>query len=125
MEILFELLFELLIQLFGEVFVELGLRSIAAPFRKDSSPWLAAAGYAFFGAVLGGLSLLAFPHHMVANIHWRLVNLGATPLLAGASMSLLGAWRARRGQDLIRIDRFSYGYLFALCFGLVRFFFSI
>jgi hypothetical protein len=124
MEILFELLFELLIQLFGEVFVELGLHSIAAPFRKDSSPWLAAVGYAFFGAVLGGLSLLVFPHHMVANIQWRLVSLGATPIAAGACMPLLGAWRAKRGQEVIRIDRFSYGYLFALCFGLVRFFWA-
>jgi hypothetical protein len=124
MELLVELLFELLIQLFGEVFVELGLRSIAAPFRKDSSPWLAAVGYAFFGAVVGGLSLLAFPDHMMTDIRWRLVSLGITPLLAGACMSLLGAWRARRGQEVIRLDRFSYGYLFALCFGLVRFFFS-
>lgn len=124
MEFLVELLLELVIQLFGELFVELGLRSVTAPFRKESSPWLAAAGYACFGAVLGGVSLLVFPHHMVANVQWRLVNLGVTPMAAGACMSLLGAWRANRGQDLIRIDRFSYGYLFALCFGLVRFFWA-
>jgi hypothetical protein len=84
MEILVELLLELLIQLFGELFIELGLRSAAAPFRKESSPWLAAPGYALFGAILGGISRLVFPHHMVADMQWRLVNLGVTPIAAGA-----------------------------------------
>ncbi|MRV73110.1 hypothetical protein GJ700_15480 [Duganella sp. FT92W] len=122
MEILVELLFEFLIQLFGELLVEVGLQSIAAPFRKESSPWLAAIGYAFFGAVAGAISLWLFPDHMVVNVKLRLINLGVTPIATGLCMSLLGAWRARRGQDLIRIDRFSYGYLFALCLGLVRFY---
>jgi hypothetical protein len=36
-------------------------------------------------------------------------------------MALLGAWRARRGQDLIRLDRFAYGYLFALAMAAMRF----
>ncbi|GAB2867092.1 hypothetical protein GCM10027277_40060 [Pseudoduganella ginsengisoli] len=124
MEFLIELLLEFLIQFFGEVLFELGLRSIAAPFRKDASPWLAAIGYAFFGLVVGGISLWLFPDHMVANIKLRLVNLGVTPIASGLCMSLLGSWRAKRGQDLIRIDRFSYGYLFALCLGLVRFYWA-
>lgn len=121
MELIVELLLEFLIQVFGELLFELGLRSIAAPFRKESNPWLAAIGYAFLGAVCGGISLWLFPQHMVAHPTWRLLNLGITPVAAGLSMSLLGAWRANRGQDLIRIDRFSYGYLFAMGLGLVRF----
>jgi hypothetical protein len=36
----------------------------------------------------------------------------------------MGAWRARRGQQVLRIDRFAYGYLFALSLGLVRFYFA-
>jgi hypothetical protein len=124
MELLLELLLEFLIQFFGEVLFELGWRSISAPFRKQANPWLAAIGYAFFGAVCGAISLWLFPDHMVANPVWRLLNLGITPVAAGLSMSLLGAWRANRGQELIRIDRFSYGYLFALCLGLVRFYWA-
>ena len=46
------------------------------------------------------------------------------PVAAGWMMSALGAWRERRGQDRIRIDRFAYGYLFALGLGLVRFFYA-
>jgi hypothetical protein len=39
-------------------------------------------------------------------------------------MAAIGAWRARRGEPVLRIDRFAYGYLFALSLALVRFFFA-
>ena len=64
LEFLFELLGELLLQLIGEVLVEVGLHSLAAPFKREPNPWMAAIGYAIFGALLGGLSLLVFPHHL-------------------------------------------------------------
>jgi hypothetical protein len=44
-----------------------------------------------------------------------------TPLVAGGVMSLMGAWRRRRGQPVVRIDRFAYGYLFAVAMALVRY----
>jgi hypothetical protein len=39
-------------------------------------------------------------------------------------MCALGAWRARRGGVVLRIDRFAYGYLFALALALIRFWFA-
>jgi hypothetical protein len=39
-------------------------------------------------------------------------------------MCAMGVWRARRGEQLLRIDRFSYGYLFAVSLALVRFTFA-
>jgi len=36
-------------------------------------------------------------------------------------MSAIGRWRARREQALFRLDRFSYGFLFAACLVAVRF----
>ena len=39
-------------------------------------------------------------------------------------MSLIGRWRASHGQEILRIDRFAYGYLFALALALVRFVFT-
>jgi hypothetical protein len=39
-------------------------------------------------------------------------------------MCLAGRWRARRGQALLRIDRFASGYLFALSLALVRYWFA-
>ncbi|QNM98820.1 hypothetical protein [Chitinimonas koreensis] len=121
MEILFELLLEFVVQIIGELLFELGLRSLADPDRKPANPWLAALGYAIVGALLGGASLALFPHSMLAGTPWRWVNLIATPVAAGLCMAALGAWRARRGQQVLRIDRFAFGYLFALSFALTRF----
>jgi hypothetical protein len=118
--IILELLGEFLLQMAVEALVELGLHSVAEPFRKQPNPWLAALGYALFGAVLGGASLLVFPANFAPGA-WRIVNLALAPVAAGLAMCLIGRWRARRGQDVLRIDRFAYGYLFALSLALVRF----
>lgn len=128
MEIIFEFLFsflgEFVLQVLGEVFIEVGLHSLAEPFRKEPKPWLAAVGYTVFGAAIGGLSLLVFPHYLVASKGLRVANAALSPIAAGLSMAIMGKWRARRGQAVLRIDKFAYGYVFALAFGLVRFWFA-
>jgi hypothetical protein len=121
LEFIFELLGEFLLQVIGEALAELGLHSLREPFRKPPNPWLASFGYVLFGALFGGLSLLAFPHALVPEA-WRVANLVATPLAVGGVMAAMGAWRARRGDPLLRIDKFAYGYLFALSLAVVRFF---
>lgn len=124
LEILFELLAELLFQIVGEVLVELGLHSLAQPFRKQPSMWLAVLGYVVLGGLLGALSLWAWPDHLTRDGWPRLANLVVTPVLAGLVMALLGRWRARRGDPVLRIDRFACGYLFALAVAVVRFNFA-
>jgi hypothetical protein len=123
-EFFIQLIGEFVLQAVGEALVELGFHSLGEPFRKPVNPWLAAIGYALFGALLGGLSLLVFSSHFVPVGVLRLANLLLTPLAVGLFMSRLGAWRARRGNTLLRIDHFAYGYLFALAFALVRFRFA-
>ena len=121
---LFEIVGEILLQGVIEALAELGLHSIAEPFRKPRNPWLAATGYAIFGAVAGGLSLLLLPSHLVTGEAMRMVNLVLTPIAAGLLMCAMGAWRAQRGDTVLRIDRFAYGYLFALALAIVRFAFA-
>jgi hypothetical protein len=120
---LLELLGEFLLQIVVEALAELGLHSLAEPFRRAPNPWLAALGYLLFGALFGALSLLVFPANFVPG-PWRVFNLVVTPLAAGLLMERIGRWRASRGQDVLRIDRFAYGYLFALALALVRFSFA-
>jgi hypothetical protein len=122
-EALCEILGELLLQLFGEFLFELGFRSFAEPFREQPNPWLAGFGYSLFGGCVGAISLLIFPAHFVAG-GFRIANLMITPVAAGACMAALGAWRAKRVQRVLRLDRFAYGYLFALAFALIRFWFA-
>lgn len=68
--------------------------------------------------------MLVFPAHLTPAGLPRLANLVLTPLAVGLCMSAMGAWRSKRGDALLRIDRFSYGYLFALTMALVRFQFA-
>lgn len=117
---LFQFLGELALQVIGEILVEIGLHSIKEPFRGSPNSWLAAVGYAMFGAGFGGLSLLVMPSHFVASPALRLLNLAVTPVGAGLCMTLVGRLRARRGEALLRIDRFAYGYLFAFTIALIR-----
>ena len=121
LEFLFEVFGEFIVQILLEALAEAGLHAMAEPLRKPPNPWLAALGYLLFGTLVGGASVLVFPHNMVPE-PWRITNLLVTPVAAGVMMSALGAWRERRGQSRIRIDRFSYGYLFAFGLALVRFY---
>ena len=124
LELIFDLIAEFLLQCIVEALAEIGLHSTAKPSRKPPNPWLAAIGYAIFGATAGVISLFVLPESFVQGETWRVVNLAVTPVLAGLSMAALGAWRTRRGQQTLRLDRFSYGYLFALCMAIVRFHFA-
>jgi hypothetical protein len=117
-------LLELLFQLFGELLIELGLQAVAEPFRRQPNVWLAVIGYLVLGAGVGALSLWLFPGHLTRDGWPRLLNLVVTPVLAGAAMALMGRWRARRGDPVLRIDRFACGYLFALAVAVVRFNFA-
>ncbi len=121
--IAFQFIGELLLQIFGELFFETIIRSLGEPFQTKPNAWMAALGLALFGAIAGGLSLLFFPNYLVPA-SGRIINLLGTPIAVGLFMMAVGAWRAKRGESVLRIDRFFYGYLFALCFALVRFGFA-
>lgn len=124
LELLLQFIGEFLLQVIGEALLELGLHALAEPFRRPANPWVAALGYAFFGAAFGGLSLLIFPGHLTPAGLWRVANLMVTPIAVGLIMGAIGAWRTRRGDSLLRIDSFSYGFLFAFSLALVRFRFA-
>jgi hypothetical protein len=125
MEIIFEIVFsvigEFLLQVLLEALAEMGLHSMRETWRKPPDPWLAAIGYALFGAIAGGLSLLFLPDLLVHSHSLQLMNVILTPVAAGLAMMAMGAWRRRRDQEIIRLDKFAYGYLFALALALVRF----
>ncbi len=124
MELFFELLFEifgeLLLQLLLELLFELGLRSLHQPFKKTPNPLHGGIGYALFGAMAGATSLWWFPNLFIGSHAGRIANLIVTPILSGVAMAALGAWRRRRDQRLILLDRFAYAFIFAMAMALVR-----
>ncbi|WP_300439202.1 hypothetical protein [Zoogloea sp.] len=125
LESILEIIAEFLLQAILEIAVELGLHALTEPLRAPPNPWLVAVGYAIFGATIGGLSLWPFPSNFVQAPDLRITNLVATPVVVGALMSTIGSRRSRRGQQVLRIDRFAYGYVFALSLALVRFWFAV
>lgn len=124
LEVLFEILCETVLQVILEVAVEFGLHAFDPKARRPFGPLAAAIGYAVMGGVAGFLTLALFPDAFVHSADGRAINLLVTPVLAGLAMAAVGAWRDRRGDARLRIDRFAYGYLFALALALVRFHFS-
>lgn len=123
LEIVFEVFGEFLLQVVGEALLSIGLHRFGKPMAHPPKPWQAALGYASLGGIVGGLSLLVFPANFLPS--WgRELNFLLTPLAVGAIMALVGAWRTRHGKQVLRIDRFTYGYVFAVGVALVRFQFA-
>lgn len=128
MEFIFELLFqffgEFLLQIFFETIGEMGMHRTRDAFKKQVNPWLAGIGYVIFGAIAGAISLWIFPHLFLTSHSAQIVGLALTPFFSGAAMMVVGAWRRSRDQEMIRLDKFAYGYLFALSMAFVRYSFG-
>lgn len=119
-----EALLEVLLQVgFGALGEILGraLKKPSADFQSVH-PWWGALGYAVFGAAMGFVSLQVFPTLMIQSPTLRMVNVVLAPLLTGASMAALGAWRRKNGQAIMRLDTFAYGVYFGFAMSLVRYF---
>ena len=126
-----EIIFELLAQLFLEIFVqgafELGGRGVISFFRKEGetvNPWLAICGYITMGAIAGGVSVWLIPMHLLKAPALQLVNLAITPIVLGFIFEALGRWKSNHEKPRYAVDRFSYGFTFALTMGLIRYFFA-
>ena len=122
LEAILQILGELLLQLFAETLAELGFHAVREPFRRRPHPVVAVIGMLLLGGLAGGLSLLVMPGHLAHTQTQRLASLVLVPVLAGGAMMLFGYWRQRRGDAPLRIDRFAYGYVFALAMALVRYY---
>lgn len=126
---LFELSGEFLVQVLAELFAE-SSSHLASRKRAEADdgahepvePWVAMIGYALFGAAMGLASLWLLPHSFITSTPLRVANLLFTPVCSGLAMALLGSWRARCNQRLIRLNKFTYGFCFAFAMSLVRFY---
>ena len=137
MEIIVELILELLLALAFEGAFEGVFRKIfggkedaegsaegGPKRRKELGPIPSAALYVSIGAFLGWVSLFLKPEHMLSDPMSSYINLALSPIFAGACMMALGSLRKKHGRRVLRMDKFFYGYLFALAFSLMRFLFA-
>ncbi len=125
-EILFELLLQFLLEVVVQGGFELGFRGLAEPFRKDRRPniWLGLLAYTGMGALSGIVSIWLIPMHLVKHPLLQYGSLALTPIALGFLFEWLGRRREAKGKPKMLLDRFSYGFVFALTMGLIRFWFA-
>jgi len=125
-----ELLIELALQFFGELLfqglVELGWRGLTSPFERKSTlhPVFVFFTYLILGAISGAVAVWLLPDPMISSPNGRLIHLAVSPILLGFAFELLGRRREKKGRDRLLIDRFSYGFIFAFTFALIRYVFT-
>jgi|HubBroStandDraft_1064217.scaffolds.fasta_scaffold16565_4 hypothetical protein len=122
-----EFILEVILQLFGELILELvfelGFRAVAGLLRQSGRRLLGVGfGYASAGIILGAVSAVFIRRLLLHDPWMRYANLAVSPVLVGLIMGFLGRVRSQRKLDRIPLDTFAFGYLFALCFALARFF---
>jgi hypothetical protein len=121
LEIIFQFLGEIVLQIVFEALSELGFQSLADTFKKPRNAFLSTMGFALWGALAGGISLLITPRSFISNLALREANVLVTPLVVGGAMTLIGRLRDRAGQKRVEIDRFGYAFVFAFSMAVVRF----
>ena len=102
MEIIFELLFEFL----GEYVLAFLVELVSSAF----------------GSVFGSVWL--FPASVAKTQDVRLAVLIGVPIACGLSMGLIGSFKRKRGREAAAVESFRNGFLFALPFVAIRFFFA-
>ena len=137
MEVILELLFEFFGEYVLAVLWELLASAFGSAFRsrqpaKPERDGAAAApafrvgwfGRLIAGTVLGALSVWLLPVSFARTLDVKLAVLIGVPIACGLSMGLIGALKRRRGRDTAAIESFRNGFLFALPFVAIRFFFT-
>jgi len=81
-------------------------------------------GYLLMGAISGIISVSVFPMHLFVSPVLQILNLAITPLVLGSIFEATGRWRSNHDKPRYSVDRFSYGFTFALTMRLIRYFFA-
>lgn len=123
MEILIEIIGQAILYGTAEVCTAKIAKSISGyrgPEKSKVSPISAAVIYAVVGYFTGLSSLLIFPKHLITNPNIRSTSIIVLPILLGLLMSYIGRFLKKRCKDIVRLESFPYGFLFAFTFGIAR-----
>jgi hypothetical protein len=120
-EALLQDLFAFVFSFFGE-----GFGSLFGRFAREKSEWNIALNLfssVVLGVVLGVLSLLIVPMHIIQAVSIPGISLFLAPLLVGGTMYMWGRYRRGKGLPVSMLATFWGGALFAFSSALVRFLF--
>lgn len=119
---LVETFFDAILELAGEALMDLLSRAASEVFKSDEPPHPIRSFLAlgFLGALVGGASLVIFPHPLFHRSRFHGISLIISPIATGAAMSAFGAVLRSRGKRVVQIERFPYAVVFAFGMALVR-----
>ena len=125
-ELIVELGGEVLLQVLAQTLAQVGIHLWGNDDREGGaarrlSPNHLLLGYTAMGFLAGGVSLLFWPFALSQHAWVHYANLVLVPPISGLLMVAVGHWRRRRGQEVIGMNRFLYGFFFALATAIVRF----
>jgi hypothetical protein len=118
-EILFELIGQVLFELLGELLAA-GFKRLFGSRFEFKSNFPVYILIAILGFTFGFISLHIYAQVIKIRI-WRIANLVLTPIFMGFILHYIGQFKKARGKNLLVLDRFLGGYLFALAFAIARF----
>ncbi len=120
MSFIIEILVEFLIQFFIELLVEVGAHGLKSD-QPRLHPAIAFVVYVVLGAGFGFLSYIFFQQRLLSHPYAQYANIVITPIFVGLAIGAVGAWRSKRGTEPVILDKFLYGYTFALAFAIARY----
>jgi hypothetical protein len=114
-----EILFEVIVYWVCEFIAWIGF-GFANPSSRHN-PLKALPVFAILGGIFGGVSLLLFRTHFIADPRLRLISLFVTPVVVGVLVAILGKLQRRFSTLVVPFAGFSYGFVFAFTMAIVRF----
>ena len=126
MEILFQILLEVVLPLLAEIFADAALNKVNRIVSKYEAVRVVLTAIMYFGAglVAGFFSLLIFPAAFARSTRLPGVSIVITPVLGGIMLSYIAWLRVRTLDWTIRLETFTYGFLFAFAMTLLRLLFT-
>lgn len=120
--IIIEVIFELLIQSFFELIMGSSVRRLPAPqLAQNTSIVIKAVFYSLLALLSAWLSVKLIPALYIKNSTLQLINIIASPFIIAAAISLRTKIVKQEEKFLIKLDEFSFAYLFALIFSVTRY----
>jgi hypothetical protein len=119
-----ELIFQILAEIIFQFVVEGMLDVCFGKKLRDARPLLRFLLFLLVGAILGGLSLLLLPAHIISDRQLRYVAVLTIPVLIGVTMAKIGSMRAKRGSEPNDLEHFFSSWGLAFTFGAVRVLFA-
>jgi hypothetical protein len=118
-DILGEVLLQVVLEFLASLLVRAGQKAAATPNQQDR----AFNGFLFvvFGAVMGIVSVVVFPHPVVHPSRFHGISLLISPLITGLVMFGIGRIEQKFGRKPTQIETFWIGFVFALAMAAARF----